>query len=356
MSLKPHKALLPLACLYAAGAALRNLLFDCGWLRERRFGLPVIGIGNLTVGGTGKTPHIEYLLRLLLPLGEVAVLSRGYRRQSRGFVCATPETPVAEVGDEPWQMKQKFPRAVVAVDSNRCRGIEQLRESVEGLEAVLLDDSFQHRYVKPGINILLVDSRRPIWDDHVLPAGYLREPRRGKRRADVVILTKCPPHMPEAEARALRGKLRPLPRQQVFFTTLAYGQLRPLFGKGGRLRPLADLQGRTVVLLTGIAAPQPLAEEVARWAKVVPLAFGDHHDFSPADLQRLAETCRRAGNPVVLTTEKDAARLSRLSSSYPEELRACSFVLPVEARFLYGGEKKFNKIITEYVEQHPTNS
>jgi tetraacyldisaccharide 4'-kinase len=355
MPLKPHKALLPLACLYGAAVALRNRLFDCGWLRERRFPLPVVGVGNLTVGGTGKTPHIEYLLRLLLPLGQVAVLSRGYRRQSEGFVCATRETPVAEVGDEPWQMKQKFPRAVVAVDANRCRGIERLQESVEGLKAVLLDDSFQHRYVKPGINILLVDSRRPVWDDRMLPAGYLREPAAGKRRADVVILTKCPPDMPEAEADRLRTRLQPLPHQQVFFTTLAYGQLRPLFGSDATERPLSCLQGHTAVLLTGIAAPQPLAEEVGRWARVVPLTFGDHHDFSPADLHLLAETCRRADRPAVVTTEKDAARLSSLSGYYPEELRKCTYVLPVEVRFLYGDDKKFNKIITEYVEPHPTN-
>ena len=355
MTLKPHIALLPLACLYAAGAALRNLLFDCGWLRSRRFRTPVVGVGNLTAGGTGKTPHIEYLLRLLLPGGGVAVLSRGYRRKSRGYVCATEQTPVEEVGDEPWQMKHKFPRATVAVCADRCLGIERLEESVAGLRAVLLDDAFQHRHVRPGISILLVDSGRPFWRDHVLPAGYLREPPCGRRRADIVIFTKCPPRLPAARAGEMRRRLRPAPGQEVFFTTLAYGRLRPLFPGEGEEMPLAALQGRPAVLLTGIAAPGPMEQEVGRWTQTRSLAFGDHHDFSPADLRRLREACRPLARPAVVTTEKDAARLLSLGSAYPEELRAESYVLPVEVRFLYGEETKFNNLITEYVERNTRN-
>lgn len=355
MPLKPHRALLPLSCLYGAVVALRNRMYDCGWLRARRFPTPVISVGNLSAGGTGKTPHIEYLLRLLLPLGQVAVLSRGYRRQSHGYVRATEATPVEEIGDEPWQMKHKFPRAIVAVDADRCHGIELLEQNVGDLRAILLDDAFQHRRVKPGLSLLLIDSHRLPWDDRLLPAGYLREPLAGKRRADAVIFTKCPTGFTRAEADALKRRLQPEAAQQVYFTTLAYGRLQPLFPGEGAEQPLSALAGRTVVLLAGIAHPKPLAETLGQWAQVKLLAYDDHHDFSPADLQHLADECRQATNPVVVTTEKDAARLSRLRNDYPAALRAESYVLPVEVKFLFGDDKKFNEYITRYVQQHPRN-
>ncbi len=353
MALKVHKVYLPLAALYGLAVRVRNRLFDRGVLRSRAFPVPVVCVGNLTVGGTGKTPLIEYLVRLLGPSPQVAVLSRGYKRRSKGFLMAAQDTPVEQIGDEPWQMKQKFPSLTVAVDADRCHGIEELQKRCPGLRAVLLDDAFQHRYVKPGLSLLLMDYARPVFSDHLLPAGFLREPREGQKRADVALVTKCPPYLPPSEAEAFCRRLCLLPRQKLFFTTLGYGSLRPLFAKDAEARPLESLQGKSLLLLTGIASPQPLHDELARYARVVPLSFPDHHNFSPADMQRLGRLFRTAPEQpeLVITTEKDAARLV-CRTDYPTELKQKTFVLPVEVRFLYEKEQAFHQILTDYVDQN----
>ena len=197
--IKINKWLLPLSWIYGIGVKLRNTLFSIGILKTRSFDVPVIAVGNITVGGSGKTPHVEYLTRLLKNTFRTAVLSRGYKRKSSGFVQATAETTMPEIGDEPFQMKQKYPDVIVAVDKNRCHGIDTLVENDKDIDVILLDDAFQHRYVKPGINILLVDYHRLIIYDKLLPAGRLREPLSGKNRADIVIVTKCPKGMKPME-------------------------------------------------------------------------------------------------------------------------------------------------------------
>ena len=189
--IKINEWLLPLSWLYGIGIRFRNFLFDVGILKSQDYKVPIISVGNITVGGTGKTPHVEYLVKLLKDQFNVAVLSRGYKRKSRGYVLADKDTPMQQIGDEPYQMKQKFPGITVAVDKNRRRGIAQLTED-DKVDVILLDDAFQHRYVKPGVNILLVDYHRLIIYDKLLPAGRLREPLPGKNRADIVIVTKCP--------------------------------------------------------------------------------------------------------------------------------------------------------------------
>ena len=228
-TIKLRKWLYPVSLLYGTGVWLRNKLFDWNILKERSFPLPVISVGNITVGGTGKTPHTEYLIRLLSKEYQVSVLSRGYKRKSKGFILSTTHSTVSEIGDEPYQMKQKYPHVHVAVDANRCNGIEQLcsHNITPETDVILLDDAFQHRYVKPGMNILLVNYHRLICNDMLLPAGKLRENPNGKHRAKIVIVTKCPKNITPIDLRVLTKQMELFPYQYLFFTTFEYGKLYP---------------------------------------------------------------------------------------------------------------------------------
>ena len=211
--IKVNDWMLPLSWLYGIGVKLRNWCFEAGILKSRSFDVPVISVGNITVGGTGKTPHVEYLIELLQQKFHVAVLSRGYKRKSKGFIKADANSSVHDIGDEPFQMKQKYPGITVAVDKDRCHGIDLLTSNDKHLDAILLDDAFQHRYVKPGINILLVDYHRLIIYDKLLPAGRLREPLSGKNRADIVIVTKCPKDLKPMEYRVITKAMDLYPYQ-----------------------------------------------------------------------------------------------------------------------------------------------
>ena len=255
--------LYPVSWIYGAGVWLRNKLFDWGYYQERSFNLPVICVGNITVGGTGKTPHTEYLIRLLQKSYQVAVLSRGYKRKSKGFVLAQPNTPVHQIGDEPYQMKQKFPNIHMAVDADRCHGIEELCKAsvTPTTDVVLLDDAFQHRHVKAGVNILLVDYNRMITEDTLLPAGRMREPLSGKERAHIVIITKCPKDMKQIEYGLLKKHMDLYAFQQLYYTTLDYGKLRPLFNGGKEYNIQSIHPGVHILLVTGIASPQTLVND-----------------------------------------------------------------------------------------------
>ena len=352
--------LYPASWLYGSGVWLRNKLFDWGVYREQRFPLPVISVGNITVGGTGKTPHTEYLIRLLQADYQVAVLSRGYKRRSKGFVLAQPDTPVTQIGDEPYQMKQKYPSIHMAVDRNRCHGIQQLcAESVHPrTEIILLDDAFQHRYVKPGLNILLVDYHRLLCEDALLPAGRLREPESGKSRAHLVIVTKCPADITPMQLRVLSKQMDLYPYQQLYFTTLTYGQLRPLFADSPG-RPLNQLPpDQHILLVTGIASPDRIVQELKQYTSHVDsLAFNDHHDFSEKDLALISERFHQlpASKRMIVTTEKDAVRLA----AHPHldtALKPYIHVLPVEITFLQDQQEQFNSIITDYVSKNSRNS
>ena len=337
---------------------VRNLLFDVGWLHEERFPLPVICIGNLTVGGTGKTPHTEYLIRLLQNSFRLAVLSRGYKRKSKGFVLASSTSRMEDIGDEPYQMARKFPAIHVAVDGDRCRGIRQLTspQGAPDTEVILLDDAFQHRYVRPGLRILLMDYHRPVECDQLLPAGRSGT-SQWKERADLLIVTKCPPTLSLEECERIRQRIQLLPHQEVFFTTLAYGKLYPLF-MDAPTQPLDVLKDKEVLLVTGIASPAPLMEEVGRHAaRITPLLFGDHHNFDGADMQQIAQQFHKLPETrrLILTTEKDASRLI----GHPqlcEELKPYIYVLPIEVEFLHKGELVFNPKIIEYVRKNSRNS
>ncbi|MDO4930798.1 MAG: tetraacyldisaccharide 4'-kinase [Bacteroidales bacterium] len=348
--------LMPLAWLYDAATRIRNARFDSGSLPSRRFGLPVIAIGNLAVGGTGKTPHTEYVVRLLRDRFRVAILSRGYGRRSRGYVRAAAGVTAAELGDEPFQMWQKFPDVAVAVDADRCEGIDRLlAEEPAPPQAIVLDDAFQHRYVCAGLYVLLTDYSRLYTSDFVLPAGRLRESRRGARRAHVIIVTKCPAELSPDEAAEIRQRLRPQAHQAVFFTTFRYGKPYKLFPDAPP-EP-QSWAGKSVFVPTGIARPTPLHQHVeATGGKVKAHNFGDHHNFTPADVKTLNAAFEALPpDSLALTTEKDAARFALVGAHFSPRLRAALLVQPIEVAFLHGEEETFKKIITDYVTENQAN-
>lgn len=318
--------LLPLSWLYGLVVSIRNLMFDVGMLKSKTFPLPVICVGNITVGGTGKTPHTEYLIRLLSEKHQVAVLSRGYKRQSEGYVLATPTTSMTDIGDEPYQMKHKFPQIHMAVDKDRCHGIEKLmkKEVQPSTDVVILDDAYQHRYVKAGLNILLMDYHRLIYLDKLLPAGRLRESSSGTKRADIVIVTKCPRDITPIERKGIERSLNIENWQKIFFSTYTY----PDNMKGIGSNPL---------LVTGIASPEQMIYDLQ---KIVPefdvMSFPDHHHFTENDINNIRT---RAAGRTILTTEKDSTRLHGL-----ENVK----VIPIEVEFI-DGKEEFDNIIRNYV-------
>ena len=355
--IKINRWLQPLSWFYGLGVRFRNTLFETGFLKSRSFSIPVISVGNITVGGTGKTPHVEYLIRLLQDHSRVAVLSRGYKRKSHGFQIANESSTARTIGDEPFQMKQKFPKVIVAVDKNRVHGIEALNQKYQDIDVILLDDAFQHRYVKPGINILLVDYHRLIIYDTLLPAGRLREPLTGKNRADMVIITKCPKDLKPMEYRVITKAMDLYPYQQIFFTTLEYGELTPLFKKEAPTVNLDKLKDHNVLLLTGIASPRQMKEDLTPVvSKLSMLSFPDHHAFSQKDIEQISSEFAKLLSPkCIITTEKDAARFIGLEG-LSNEIKENIYILPVRIKFMLNQEEKFNENIIGYVRKNSRNS
>ncbi len=373
--IKINDWLLPLSWIYGSIVRFRNWLFDIGLKKSRAFSLPIISVGNITVGGSGKTPHVEYLIRLLQDKMKVAVLSRGYKRKSRGFVLADESTTMPEIGDEPFQMHQKFPGIHVAVDAKRVRGIERLQseEETKDVDVVLLDDAFQHRYVKPGINILLVDYHRLIIYDKMLPAGRLREPLSGKNRADIVIITKCPKDLKPMEFRVLTKAMNLYPFQKLFFTCINYDTPKGVFTEKSLEtaatetvqeadtevldEALLGLKNYHVLLLTGIASPKQMEHDLKPAVKsLTSLSFGDHHRFKGKDIDRINETFEALPEPrIIITTEKDAVRLRESEGLY-EKVKESMYELPIKVSFMLEQEDNFNEKIISYVRKNSRNS
>ena len=372
-----NKALQPLSWLYGLGVNFRNMLFEMGILKSRSFDVPVISVGNITVGGTGKTPHVEYLIRLLKDNFKVAVLSRGYKRKTHGFLRADKNSTVRDIGDEPFQMKTKFPDITVAVDGKRTRGITQLTsgDSDSQPDVILLDDAFQHRYVKPGINIMLVDYHHLIIYDRLLPSGRLREPVKSKDRADIVIITKCPTDMKPMEYRVITKAMKLYPYQRLFFSTHEYDAPKPVFpdlsnresieslgvidsmGVLESLDPLSPLAGKNILLLTGIASPEQMVQDLTPVTpNISTLTFGDHHAFRPKDIRRINERFSALPDPkLIITTEKDATRLEAVEG-LSDEVKSHLYTLPIHMTIMMGQQDDFNNHIIKYVRKNSRNS
>jgi tetraacyldisaccharide 4'-kinase len=342
-----RRLLIPFSWLYILITDIRNRLFDKGVLKGVQFDLPVIAIGNLRVGGEGKTPHIEYLIRLLHPQFKTAVLSRGYGRKTTGYREVTTQSTASECGDEPVQFKRKFEEVTVVVDEQRALGIAHLLVDAEDTQVVLLDDAYQHRWVKAGKYILLTAYEHLYTRDAVLPAGNLREKASGAQRADVIIVTKCTPELTEQERSAITHELAPLPHQQVFFTCIQYVQPTALF----QTRAFPN-HVTSVLLLTGIANPQPLVEYVKHhWGEVKHLAFPDHHTFTENNIQQVIKQWETMPEgTVLLTTEKDAVRLLPFTQLHHLPV----FYLPITIGFI-DDENEFHKLIYDYVDANTRN-
>lgn len=342
-SFRKYNILRPLGWLYGLATALRNRMYDMGMLESTSFPIPVISIGNITAGGTGKTPHTEYLVSLLKDKIHTAVLSRGYGRSTHGYILADEASTSGIIGDEPLQIKRRFPDIDVAVCEDRVTGIKTLLRTHQP-RVVVLDDAFQHRKVKPSLNILLVNYNRFILDDAMLPAGRLRESVKGRSRADMIIVTKCPVDLPQEAMDDMTKRLAVSQKQQVFFTTLEYGEIYPLDGNAPV--PAADCP---VLAVTGIADPTPMEAQLRQsHNEVQMLSFPDHHAFSMRDIKEI-ET-RLASMPqgtAIITTAKDAARLQDAQMS--EDLRKKIFILPVRPLFL-NGSQAFDSAILNHIE------
>ncbi len=351
--------LLPFSWLYGAVVRLRNCMFDCGLIKSRSYGVPLICVGNLTVGGTGKTPHTEYLANLLHREWRVAIVSRGYKRKSTGMVVADFNSTAEDIGDEPWQMKQKFRDVQLVVSRDRRESLDALlmRPVTQRPQVVILDDAFQHRRVKAGLNILLTDYNRLISDDLLLPAGRLREPFSGRSRAQIVAVTKCPNILSMEEQALIKKKLCLRTGQHLFFTHQKYSALVQVFGRGtlpfDKLREVGS-----VLLVCGIATPHLLARDLQTLGiHVETMAFHDHHAFSSTDVQRINdrfESMAARQDTIAVTTEKDVARL-RLCKGLSQEFKDRLYALPLEVEFLNDQGEQFNKLITDYVGANQTN-
>ncbi|MBR5466223.1 MAG: tetraacyldisaccharide 4'-kinase [Bacteroidaceae bacterium] len=354
--IKKNTWLTPLSWMYGLVVFLRNRFFDWGVLKSKKYDIPIISVGNLTIGGTGKTPHIEYLIKLLSKRYKVAVLSRGYKRKSNGYILANEETPMEFIGDESWQIKQKFPDIYVAVDANRCHGIEQLMKdkSTRDVQIILLDDAFQHRHVTPGRNILLTDYHRLFSKDSLLPVGRLREPASGKERANMVIVTKCPANMSPMDYRIIAESLKLRPYQQLYFSSIKYGRLVNLYTQD--TKSMAELSKYNVLLLTGIGCPKQMNIDMSqRFASVKSIDFSDHHYYSQSDISYIAEEIKKIPEPrLIITTEKDTTKLVSLDD-IPTHLSKLIWILPIGVCILQEKEKLFNDKITGYVQKNLRN-
>ncbi|WP_431137320.1 tetraacyldisaccharide 4'-kinase [Psychroserpens mesophilus] len=325
--------LLPIVPIYYAVTWLRNTLYDLGWKSSTSYQIPIICVGNLSVGGTGKTPTIEYLIRLLIQNHKIATLSRGYKRESSGFIIADENATATSIGDEPFQFYKKFKDVTVAVDADRRHGIAKLMAQKQP-DIILLDDAFQHRKVRAGFNILLTAYGNLYSDDLVLPTGNLREPKSGANRADVIIVTKCPEPLSEAEQISIIKRLKPLPNQNVFFSFIMYSE--HIFNEQGNLA-LTDLNDEVFTLVSGIANPKPLQDHLeSKGLKFEHLSFKDHHHFTDEEILSLKKKNR------ILTTEKDYVRLL----PYFKDSNAL-FYLPIE--FKIEQSKRFEDVLHAYL-------
>ena len=342
--------LYPFALIYGLVVFIRNKLFDWAILRQVTFPVPVISVGNLSAGGSGKTPMVEYIIRLLRDTGKLAILSRGYKRKSKGFMLVSPESTAESVGDEPLQYAGKFADVTVAVDESRRHGIEQLRKQDPRFGAVILDDAFQHRYVKPALSILVTDYHKIYSRDRLMPVGRLREPAFGSRRADIIVVSKTPKIFSPMVRRQLLEDLRPASHQLVCFSYLGYEDWFPVYQQQGPL-PAENRKVNTILMVTGIAFPAPMEEYLRPFCSdLVKLKFGDHHEFTDKDISLIRDTFLSlpTRRKIIVTTEKDSMRLrSDRVKSMLSELPL--YYLPIRVHFHKQDKESFEEAIRSVV-------
>lgn len=347
--------LAPLALLFGFAVKFRNLLFDYKILKSKEVGRPTICVGNLTVGGTGKTPHVEYLVNLLIPKYKVATLSRGYKRKTKGFRFVDSESTAELVGDEPLQIKTKFPDITVAVDGNRFRGATKIIKDFPDTEIILLDDAFQHRYIKPGFLILLVDFNNLITRDHFLPFGRLRDSVKEKSRADIIVITKCPRNIKPIDQRVITKEIGPYPYQSIFFSNFDYGKPIPVFG---HIENELNITKETKSLaIAGIANPLPFFDHIEEITTIAQkIAFPDHYPFSEKKIKAIFESFSKieGQHKAIFTTEKDAVRI-RSFADIDEEIKRSLYFVPIEVNFCGDTMADFNLKIESYVRKSKGN-
>ena len=360
MKFSPRLLLFPFSMIYCLIAEIRNLLYDTGILSSKGAAVPLISVGNLTVGGTGKTPLTEYLTRLLSQEFRCALLSRGYGRKTRGaFLIGEndPATP-ASIGDEPMQMKMKFPGLTIAVAEKRRKGLEKLMALPHPPETIVLDDAFQHRAVEPGLSILVTDFHRPVYQDVCLPAGNLREPFRRRKRADIILVNKCPENLTREEEATISRKLAPFEHQQVFFSAISYDAPCQLYPEGEKTEPAslqAFTENRSIIAVAGIGNPEPFFNHLRGFnGPVQTLTFPDHYTFTSKGINRLKAALKNAGSDaVIITTEKDAVKLKHVN--LPAGISKRIWYLPIQLKILFNKQNSFNKTVKAYVSTNQRN-
>lgn len=352
--------LYPFSLLYGLAIWFRNTLFDLKIIKSREFPIPVISVGNITVGGTGKTPVIQFIIELLKDEYKVATLSRGYKRKTRPFILSGPNPTVMEIGDEPVQIKHRYPDIHVAVDRRRVNGIEQLMNSIPDLNVILLDDAFQHRHVNPGLSILLIDFNRPLSEDWLLPAGRLREQAYERRRANIILITKCPDRLKPIERRLIVKDLKLYPFQHLFFTRLVYGAPCPVFESTSKTPDLEKFKASrpNILMVTGIANPRLYKKHLRGIStKIIEMKFQDHHAFSEKDILNITNSFSelQETDSYIFTTEKDAMRL-RNFTNIAAAIKDKMFYIPVGIEFLNEDIEIFNTQIRNYVRSNKRDS
>ena len=347
-SLKSFRLLLlPISWLYWLVIAIRNWLFDKKILRSSSFGLPIICVGNIAVGGTGKSPMVEYLLELLGNRYRVATLSRGYKRRTRGYALAGPNSTALEIGDEPMQFYLKYPHIPVAVGEERVAAVPQLLHDHPETQAIILDDAFQHRSIRAGLNILLTDYNNLFTGDRYLPAGTLRDLKSNYKKAEVLVVTKCPEDLQKDAANTTRALIKPEPAQQLYFTTFVHGT--PFHLLNGEKTDVT--RETTTLLVTGIANPQSLETMLAKTAGTVQvMRYNDHHIYTIDDLKSIRKkwNAMKGERKMIITTEKDAVRLVKFRADLAD---LPFYIMPVKHQFLFNEGQAFNTTVETFINE-----
>lgn len=348
--------LTPFSWAYGAGVWVRNTAFNIGLLPQEEFDVPVVSVGNITVGGTGKTPHVEYIVEALYRRYHVAVLSRGYKRKTKGFILASNNMTPRDIGDEPYQIYRKYSGLItLAVCENRRKGIRELLRIDPDINLILLDDGFQHRYVKPKVNVVLVDYNRPPYEDRLMPLGSLREPIERLLRCDVVVVTKCPSDLTAMDIRMMKKNLDLFPSQRLYFSNIRYADPVPVFPvQSPQLTSLQWLHDDDALLcLTGIATPKPLVRYLRQFStRIKVMHFDDHHFFTRRDFGDIFKVYNslEGKRKFIITTEKDAVRIMN-NPYYPPTKRNCIFYIPMRVGFLEMEGANFIEGLVEMIDQ-----